>query len=160
MDSTIIQKTDEIRKMVYQHLSTIGKRLKDNAGNTKFSLATLSGAENVEFLQYVKSSAAHVTAEIPDLLVKFNVDDDDVEIFVSKPRWKDATSEAFGKSVVAAIVACTTYEIISAYAPDYSKKYAEDANTCLQDMIRHAYMVTKPPMSGRKIEECKGSVEF
>lgn len=158
MSTTTTITDDNLKKEVSIHLSLIGKRLKDKDASTLFGTITLSTAEESIIGQYTKSALAHISAEFPELITDYN--EGTVSITVSRDRWNGNMSAAFSSSVNAALIACVTYEIISSYAPDYSKKFADDVNSSIKDLRAHLYTPLAPSAPSKSLGDCIGVVEL
>lgn len=157
MNITINIESNDIKKDVYRHLSIIGKRMKTKDGSSMFSSTTLSSAEDGEFDQHLSDSVARIAAEFSEFITSFSIGSS-VDISISKERWSESMSAAFVRSVMSALVACVTYEIISVYAPDYAKKFADDTNASIQDLKRHFYTNRLPDIGVDTVKSCTGTV--
>lgn len=156
MEYTINIGTDDIKKDVFRHLSIIGKRLKAKDGSSMFSSTTLSSAEDGEFDQHLSGSVARIAAEFPEYITEYA--GSKVIITLWKERWNESMRAAFVDSFMSALTACVTYEIISIYAPDYAKKFADDTNASIQDLRRHFYTNRPPDIGGDTLKSCTGTV--
>lgn len=147
-----IKYTDYVAE-IRQHLSIIGKRAKDSQGNNIFSSMTLSTAEEPIFQHYVAQAVGHIVALSADFTISKSAD----AIKVSHPRWQGADEETFHLLAHEFIIASSVAEFLGMSAPDYAKKYFNDADTLLSSIRMLLYAKMPSESSAASYGDVTGS---
>lgn len=125
---------------VKRHLSTIGKRTANKAGENIFSMITLSSAEEPILQQYIQQATHNVVAAIEQFVSNYSENTTGVTFKVTNTRWKDPTTPdfvgTFAYSFKKYVVMYTVAEYLSMNFPELAQKYFDAALQALQAIIR------------------------
>lgn len=140
-----------LRPDIERHLSVIGKRATNNAGENIFSKITLSSAEWTILTQYMQQASQNVVAVIEQFVSGYTETDTGVSFNVTNTRWNDPNTPSFVATFSPAykkyVVMYTLAEYLSMNFPEYAKKYYDAAQQALTAIIRLVFFKAPVPES-------------
>ena len=137
---------------IQRHLSVIGKRAANKAGENIFSAVTVSSAEKPIFDQYIQQAAQNAVAAIERFVSAYTEGTSSITFLVTNTRWNDPSTPsfvgAFAPSFRKYVIMYATAEYLSMCFPEYAKKYYEAAIAALTAIIRLVFFKAPPASNG------------
>lgn len=126
---TTITRTDIVSK-VKTHLSVIGKRLNQKAGDKNYQNIVLTDSEKGVLNEYIQGAFAYLAAQFPEYISVFTVGSGVQLEFVSN-RFNDYQEYAFEQAVNAYVFSYTIGSYLAMVWPELAKKYQQETASYL-----------------------------
>ena len=136
----------DVTNNVKEHLAIIGKRIKDSTGKSLFSSATLSSQELSVISDYISSAFDIVAGQLVQVVVSTQTTGT-YNFAFSNSRWYSNGIDISNPFVDAFVNYVNSYviaQILEMYAPEYAKKYEEQAATHL-NVLKQLVFNKQPP---------------
>jgi hypothetical protein len=149
-----------IKTQVKNHLSIIGRRVKDNTGKSLYSSIQLTTNEDNIVETYMDGAIDFLVGQLADV-VTITLINGSYNVTFANSRWTGGVNKAdftpsFNDAFTRFVVAYTVSQVLSMYAPEYAKKYDADASNVLVT-LKQLVFTKQPPDSA--YTEPSGSCE-
>ena len=139
-----------VKNAVKKHLSIMGKRQKNQEGNTAFAGITLSSAEEYVMKQYINAAVETFAGEMAQLVTYYD-SGDFLTFKINNLRWAGTETSVtipFEGNMIGYVVAYVANAVLGMNYPDLSKKYESDMTNHLNAAIKLVFIKTEPANSG------------
>ena len=137
-----------IKTQVKNHLSIIGRRVKDNTGKSLYSSIQLTTNEDNIVETYMDGAIDFLVGQLADV-VTITLINGSYNVTFANSRWTGGENKAdftpsFNDAFTRFVVAYTVSQVLSMYAPEYAKKYDADVTNCLVS-LKQLVFTKQPP---------------
>lgn len=143
MTKTVTISEASVKSRIKVHLSVIGRRLNQKAGDKNYQNVTLSSNEDGLVDDYFKGAMACLAGQLPEVLVSYD-EAAGTQGYDDAGRSNKAQQDALAGIVASYAISYTIASYLAMTYPELAKKYQQEAASCLIAARNVVYAKTRP----------------
>lgn len=157
-EKTININVSDLKKMVKEQLSFVGKRQGDKQGNTMFAGVTLSSTEEAILNKAIHGAAETFASELSPKITSYNESGAEGTLTFSTYGLNDAKAGAVENIFTNYAIAYIGKVTLGKNYPELAKEFADETASYLESAIKLAYSIDAPSKSDKTLKDMNGAI--